>query len=328
MIVESEAHMEQQYNDMYSKPKQRPGRGFFYLWGPLLIKYGIAYLVTIVFAYVMVRTQFMTNGAVSEEALEAAMSTEAGMNQIFNMILEESMPYLVILDGVAAALTIPVMIFMFHRDRVREKIAGIVPNKKAELWKYSAIIGISAALCVALNCLIYLSGLLPMDATYQAMMELMYSAPFWVQIICLGILAPVCEELVFRGLIFKRFRAQTGFVRSALISTFVFAFIHGNMIQMLYAFIMGMIFAYVYEKYGSVKAPIVAHIAANMISLICTEFNSFEWMLEETMRINLITIACAAFAATMYVLIQRIEEKPEVEENIDDNEMNEEPTAM
>ena len=59
------------------------------------------------------------------------------------------------------------------------------------------------------------------------------------------------------------------------------------------------------------KAPITAHIAANFISVLGTYYQWFEWMMEEPMRIGVITVASAAVASTMFVLIQRIEEKPE-----------------
>ena len=95
-------------------------------------------------------------------------------------------------------------------------------------------------------------------------MQTLYGQGFAVQILVLGISMPTCEELVYRGLVYKRLRYTSPFLGVTLYSSLVFAFTHGNLVQGLYGFIMGMMFCYVYEKYGSVKAPILAHITAEI----------------------------------------------------------------
>ena len=72
------------------------------------------------------------------------------------------------------------------------------------------------------------------------------------------------------------------------------------------------VFCYIYEKYGSVKAPVAAHIAVNLLSVFATPFHLFDWLLQEPMRAGVITVICAAVASSMYLFIQRIEEKPDL----------------
>ncbi|MGN1267114.1 MAG: lysostaphin resistance A-like protein [Dorea sp.] len=313
--------MEQQ-NNIYPKQKKKAGSRFWNIWGPLIIKFGISYLVSLAFTTVLMATYFMSQGTISAEEIQTVMSSESAFMDMYEVIMEQAVEYLVYVDGIAAILTIPILLIMFYRDKAKEKTLGVVQNKKAELWKYGGAIVMSLTMCLGLNNLILLAGFGSQDEVYQETMELLYSAPFGVQIVCLAILAPICEELVFRGLMFRRLRVQTSFMQAALYSSIVFAFIHGNMVQMIYAFIMGMMFAYLYEKYGSFKAPVIAHIAANLLSVFCTEYNSFNWIFQDTMRVGLITIACAAIASTMYVFITRIEEKPE------NMGMNNDPTAV
>lgn len=66
-----------------------------------------------------------------------------------------------------------------------------------------------------------------------------------------------------------------------------------------------------YEKYGSVKAPIFAHMVANLISVFATHYNWFEWMAKNPMRIGIITVLCGTIGSSMYVWMQRIDEKPD-----------------
>ena len=68
--------------------------------------------------------------------------------------------------------------------------------------------------------------------------------------------------------------------------------------------------AYVYEKYGSLKAPVAAHMSMNLLSVLATRYGLYNWMLKDNIRIGIITVVCAAVASTMFVIIQRIEEKP------------------
>ena len=151
-------------------------------------------------------------------------------------------------------------------------------------------------------------------------MEAFYSAPLIAQVIALGILTPMCEELVYRGLLFKRLRERGTFMQAALYSAVVFGFTHMNMVQMLYGVFTGMMLAYLYEKYGSVKAPVAAHIAMNLLSILGTEYHLLDWLLEDRMRAGIVTVLCAFVASTMFVLVQRIEEKPDVPGTPGENE--------
>ena len=81
-----------------------------------------------------------------------------------------------------------------------------------------------------------------------------------VQIVGLGIVTPLAEELMFRGVLFGRCREQMGFYRAAIWSSLFFSMIHGNMIQMVYALALGMFLCYAYEKFGSLKASVLLHI--------------------------------------------------------------------
>lgn len=288
-------------------PPQTYGSRMWRIWSAFVIKLlvGMGVSVAAVSAY-----SFFYVSEHYEEAVRAMQSQE-NMLEMSMGISEQVLKYTTIMEGVSALIVIPILMWMFHKDRKRERIYGVIPNKKAPLYKYPAIIGIAAAMCIGLNNLILIGNLGAMSEGYQNTSEALYSASFGIQILCLGILVPIAEELVFRGLMFKRMREQAGFMRSAVYISLVFGIFHGNMVQMIYAFILGMLLAWVHEKYGSVKAPILAHIIMNLVSVIATQLNFFGWMAADAMRISLITIGCAALAATMFVVIQRIEEKPD-----------------
>lgn len=299
--------MEQQNRQVPPISPENYGKRMWQLWGPILIKWGIGIGVSMIAMGVLT---FIYVSIHSDVAMEA-MQSEAQMMGLYDKILELYLSFSTLIEGVAAAFSIPVMWYLFHQDRVREKANGVIPNKKAPIWQYAAGILMALALSLALNNLIAIGNLSDVSEAYQETINAFYSASLPVQIICLAILVPISEELVFRGLLFKRLRERAPYMQAALYSAIVFGLMHMNLVQMLYGFVLGMMLAYLYEKYGSVKAPIAAHMAMNLLSVLATKFKLMDWMLEDPMRIGIVTVVCAAVASTMFVLVQRIEEKPD-----------------
>lgn len=308
--------MEQQQNGTPPVLPQSGGKRFLHLWGPLLIKWGIAFATMMAGAMIC---SFLYMSAHYDAAMKAMENQEQMMN-LYNAILEEMLKWQTLIEGVAAFITIPVMLIFFHKDRVKEKMAGILPNKKAPLWKYGAVLVMAVAVSWGLNNLIAISGISVLSETYEETMEMLYTPSLPIQIICLGILMPICEELVFRGLMFKRLREGTGYMQAAVYSSVIFGILHVNIVQMIYGFLLGMMLAYIYEKYGSIKAPMAAHIAMNLFSVLATKYELLEWLSADIMRIGIVTVVCAAVAATMFVFIQRIEERPDYPNKPGENE--------
>ena len=251
------------------------------------------------------------------EAMRAYVANLENKEFITAQVLERAMDYVVYAEALAALLTIPILLFMFKRDKIKQKMAGIVQRKKIVAgMQYGWIIVISVALCVALNNLIFISDLASYSESYQQTMESLYSAPIGMQVLALGILVPICEELVFRGLMFNRVKQYGGYKAAMFFSTFVFAVLHMNFVQIIYAAIMGLMFVFLYEKYGSFKAPVLAHVAANVTSVAATYFKVFDWLMQDFMRIGMLTVICATIAATAYVFIQKIEDVYEQNEPV------------
>jgi membrane protease YdiL (CAAX protease family) len=77
-----------------------------------------------------------------------------------------------------------------------------------------------------------------------------------------GVIAPVSEEIFFRGIIFGFFR-RWGFYAAILISTVFFVLPHGRHLP-LTQIAGGIVFAIAYEKEKSLMVPITIHCLGNM----------------------------------------------------------------
>jgi uncharacterized protein len=86
------------------------------------------------------------------------------------------------------------------------------------------------------------------------------------------LIAPVLEELVFRGALHGALRARVGVWLAALLSSAVFAVIHVEIVTsspafLVQLFLLGLVFVWLYERTGNLAAPIVAHLVFNAISV-------------------------------------------------------------
>ena len=135
-------HQEQ---DKKRKPIERPGKRFWKMWGPLLIKWGIGIGVgMVVMAAMMVA--YMKTHYQTQAALEALMSDQNKLMGFYEKMLNKYIDYTTWVEGLSALVTIPVMAILYHGDRKKEKKAGIIPDKKAPLWKYPAALIMALAL--------------------------------------------------------------------------------------------------------------------------------------------------------------------------------------
>ena len=89
------------------------------------------------------------------------------------------------------------------------------------------------------------------------------------------VLAPIFEEIIFRGMVFSTMRAKFGFTVSMIGSALVFALMHGyGPIAFLSVFWSGLLWAWIYERTGSVIPGICAHATNNglVVSLLVAIF--------------------------------------------------------
>ena len=93
------------------------------------------------------------------------------------------------------------------------------------------------------------------------------NSSIWATIIFAGILSPIIEEVLFRGVMLNKLRTYGD--KIAIITTaLLFGLFHENFSQFFYAVGLGMIFAYVTLKTGTIKYSIGLHIMINMMGSV------------------------------------------------------------
>jgi uncharacterized protein len=82
------------------------------------------------------------------------------------------------------------------------------------------------------------------------------------------LLAPIVEEIVFRGCVYRFLKSQTTLLPAQILSGCVFSFMHWNLMSFVPLVIVGVFLARVYEKSGNLIVAIWFHAFFNAFSLL------------------------------------------------------------
>ena len=87
-------------------------------------------------------------------------------------------------------------------------------------------------------------------------------------ILVVSLVAPVAEELFFRGFIYSALRNRFGVGKGIMISAVIFAFFHSRAWLIIPVTAMGAVLAFLYEREKSIGPAIVLHALNNLSSII------------------------------------------------------------
>jgi membrane protease YdiL (CAAX protease family) len=92
-------------------------------------------------------------------------------------------------------------------------------------------------------------------------------------VLVVGIVAPLGEEIFFRGFAHRAFRARLGAVAGAAASAALFALVHVSPSSFVPIFLIGLLLAYLYERTGSLAAPFALHTVNNSFAVLAGYFS-------------------------------------------------------
>ena len=84
------------------------------------------------------------------------------------------------------------------------------------------------------------------------------------------IIAPLWEEVVFRGYLHPVLKKYGGVWTGAIFSSLLFAAVHNSMAAMLPLFVLAMLMVWLYERTGSIWTPIAIHACFNAAAVVGT----------------------------------------------------------
>lgn len=177
-----------------------------------------------------------------------------------------------------AVLLLPVWYFTLHKYGVTWANLGLRP------FQFRMIpLGFGLMVASMVFNLAYISLLSYFDSSFQQIqpeIAHLFDGTSFPLVLLFGgaIVAPFVEEIFFRGFVFAGLRRKWGFPKAALASAGLFALAHVAPTTILPIFILGLIFAFLYQTSGSIWPAILMHLLTNTIALVVAYANAQGWL--------------------------------------------------
>lgn len=98
---------------------------------------------------------------------------------------------------------------------------------------------------------------------YSKLIESLVGGNEIIAVVTTVICAPLAEEFIFRGLILKQLRKEFPFFAANLIQALLFGIYHMNIVQGVYAFVLGLLFGYFVKQTRSIWSSVALHAVVN-----------------------------------------------------------------
>ena len=237
-----------------------------YLILTVLIQVAVSIIggITIGIYYAITGVTQMSNGSTLEYEIDSMVNSILSLTNVFLLI--------------SSVLTILILILIYKvKNRNYKEELQIVRTNKLNIF-YAIFMGIC--------CWLFNSGALSLveeagwfSNHFEYMNEILApisQGSILISMITVGIIGPIAEEFLFRGVIYNTLNKKISIKWTIIIQAILFGVFHGNLVQGTYATLLGLIFGYVTYKTKSLWPAIIMHMAnnltANIVSFVAGDY--------------------------------------------------------
>ena len=238
---------------------------------------GLAIFVSMILVNIIQVIFFGIIGVVNQELLSAPWINYAGLAISFYLI------------------GFPVFYLMIknlpEEEKRESKTLGVFEVIKICFMSYSIVYIVN----FLTNILMMLIAVIKGSEVTNPLVNMLEGSNWIWSLIFAGILSPIIEEMMFRGVMLNKLRRYGDKV--AIITTAIlFGLFHANFSQFFYAVALGMIFAYVALKTGTIKYSIILHIVVNIMGGVILPAAIGDGS-------NIVAVGCVALALLAIVIV-------------------------
>jgi len=147
-----------------------------------------------------------------------------------------------------------------------------MPHRKRDLLVLPLIGALLSLVAVAIADVVYslLTGndRPPPQGIVRALAQSSGAGIQFLAVLVIGLVAPLAEEIVFRGVTYRGLRRRLAFIPAAALSAFLFSLAHVDLQHALQLFAIGVILAWTTERSGSILPGMILHAGVNLMSLL------------------------------------------------------------
>ncbi len=184
---------------------------------------------------------------------------------VFAMFFEENTSHLFCLMLAGLFTIVPEYIIY---TKVPKLINTQKYSNKISIFKDALRVIAVVVIGLLLNIFITRLSIINVSDSYKNISQGLYSGSLPVKIVCNALVIPVLEELLYRGIIAGQIYLWHKSFFAILISAFCFGILHFNIVQFLYAFIVGLFLGLLFIKTRRLSTCILAHGLINLIVII------------------------------------------------------------
>ena len=279
------------------RPKKKIWKGLLFSILALLAALAVQMVVGIPMAAIIMVQCMMQAGGDANAAQQLYVEATMGTEFMTNLLVVSTAAY-----GIVVLLWYK---FAYVKKYTAEKRAAF----KETVCK-SKVIGslvIAAVGCYCLDILVasFVSILSPEALeVFNSSMEAVLSGDELMAFLVVVILAPIAEEILFRGIVFNMLSKHWSEVAAIIVSTVLFGLYHGNLMQAIYVLPIGLLLGYTAYKCKSVLPCIVIHMINNFMPCVVAllpEALQVEWFFA------IIVVVCAGLLYFIWKMPKKVQ---------------------
>lgn len=261
-----------------------------------ILPFLVALLIQLIIANSMViGYSFIYGFKIAFENAAQGSLEPSDMERMINEGLNSGLLYLFSVLGV---LVCGIVFAFWYRREIRGEDRDKLRNLLSFRW-----IAILLAMGLAIQLLftgtmsLLQSLLSDIFAAYAKHMEVLFSGNEIVVILMIVFIAPIAEELIFRGVILHKASKTLPFALANLMQALLFGVYHWNLVQGVYAFLIGLILGFMYRRFRHIFVPMLLHIIINSSAFLAAYLPKY----------NFVYIICmAAGALIIFIILRRM----------------------
>jgi membrane protease YdiL (CAAX protease family) len=202
------------------------------------------------------------------------------------MLITENNLIIILIGWIVTLLIIYIVMLLSKQNMI--KIIKL--DNKISLLHIGICIISAIGLNMAINGLISMSQITNLFPEYEEVISGIINHDFYLTLLCVGILIPISEEILYRGILLNKLRNGFSISIAIIIQGILFGISHMNFIQGMYAFIIGAFFGYIVIWTGSLLSSIIMHIVVNSMSVIISNTNQLNMGYNNMLILTLVGI--------------------------------------
>lgn len=193
-----------------------------------------------------------------------------------------------------------VLVILILRKKIRFSSAIAIPEKLD-------IITLASLLAIQLNVIFILDPITEIIPSYSTSKPV-FTIYLSIALYCIA--APITEEIIFRGYLFKHFLSNLSPIQAILLTSLFFGIVHLNPVSVVHASLTGLVYTWVFYKTGSLLFSIFLHMINNVSAVVyenssISDVKSFYYLFANKMYYFSIYTLCVLALIILLLYVNR-----------------------